>query len=75
MIQVTVGTNTKREKKIVEPHTTLREVLEESEVNYEVAQVHLDGCTLEPGDLDRSFSEIGITDTCYLIAVVKAENA
>lgn len=75
MIKVTVGTNTKREKKIVPADTTLREVLEETEVNYEIAQVHLDGCTLEPGDLDKSFGQLGITEACYLIAVIKAENA
>jgi hypothetical protein len=75
MIQVTVGTNTQRNKITVDPDTTLRQVLEEQEVNYAVANVHLDGSALKPGDLDKSFTDLGITDSCYLIAVIKADNA
>lgn len=75
MIQVTVGTNTQRNKITVDPDTTLRQVLEEQEVNYAVANVHLDGSALKPGDLDKSFADLGITDSCYLIAVIKADNA
>lgn len=75
MIQVTIGSNTKRVKKVIDGTVTLREALEENEINYETAQVHLDGCTLNPGDLDKSFEDMGIAESCYLIAVVKADNA
>lgn len=75
MIQVTIGTNTNRKKVNIPPETTIREVLEENEVNYSTANVHLDGASLQPGDMDKSFSDFGITDTCHLIAVVKADNA
>lgn len=75
MVQVTVGTNTKRNKITIDPSVKLRTVLNEQEVNYAVAQLHLDGATLQPGDLDKSFSDFGITESCYLIAVVKADNA
>lgn len=75
MIQVTIGTNTSRNKVSVAPETSLREVLDEQEVNYSVANVHLDGCALKPGDLDKSFADLSITDSCYLIAVIKSDNA
>ena len=75
MIQATIGTNTSRNKVSVAPGTSLREVLDEQEVNYSVANVHLDGCALKPGDLDKSFADLGITDSCYLIAVIKSDNA
>lgn len=75
MIQVTVGTNTTRNRVTVDPATTLRTVLDEQEVNYAVANVHLDGAALRPGDLDKSFTDLGITSSCFLIAVVKADNA
>lgn len=75
MIQVTIGTNTNRKKVTIDPNRTLRSVLEENEINYAVAQLHMDGASLQPGDLDKTFSQLGIVDSCYLIAVVKADNA
>jgi hypothetical protein len=75
MIQVTIGTNTNRSKTTVDPTMTLRALLDEKEINYSVATLHLDGCTLQPGDLDKTFADFGITESCYLIAVVKADNA
>ena len=35
----------------------------------------LDGTTLMPGDLDKSFAQFGITEKCFLLNVVKADNA
>ncbi|MDR9824985.1 hypothetical protein RCJ22_05100, partial [Vibrio sp. FNV 38] len=35
----------------------------------------LDGVTLRPGDLDKSFDDFGIAETCYLLSVQKADNA
>ena len=75
MIKVTVGNNVKRETKIVEEESTLRAVLEEAGVDYSRGAMHLDGSSLRPGDLDKTFAEIGITDTCYLLNVVKQDNA
>lgn len=75
MINVTVGNNTKRERKIVEESTTLRELLEEAGVDYTRGTTHLDGSTLMPGDLDKSFADLGITSHCFLQNVAKVENA
>lgn len=75
MIQVTIGTNTDRKRVTIDPSKTIKSVLDENEVNYAVATLHLDGATLQPGDMNKSFAEMGITDSCYLIAVVKADNA
>lgn len=35
----------------------------------------LDGVTLQAGDLDKSFAAMGITEKCFLLNVVKADNA
>ena len=75
MIQVTIGTNTSRTKVVVDPATTPRKVLEASNINYSTAAVHLDGASLKPGEMDKSFSDLGITENCYLIAVIKADNS
>ena len=75
MISVTVGTNTKKSTRIVDESATLREVLEEAQIDYTRGQTCLDGSTLNPGDLDRTFAQLGIADRCYLLNVVKQDNA
>jgi hypothetical protein len=75
MIQVTIGTNTNRKKVTVDPNSTIRKVLDDNNINYSVATLHMDGATLQPGDIDKTFADFGITESCYLIAVVKADNA
>ena len=75
MIKVVVGNNLKRETKIVNSTATLRQVLEEAGVDYTRVSVHLDSATLGPGDIDKTFAQMGITEKCYLLQVVKADNA
>ena len=71
MLNVTVGTNTSRNTVPTPEDYTLRQCLEENGVNYSAAQTSLDGCVLQPGDLDK----MGITSTCYLVSVQKMDNA
>lgn len=75
MVKVTVGNNVKRESVIVDENTTLRQVLEENEVDYTRGAMHLDGSPLQAGDLDKTFSDFGIAERCFLLNVVKADNA
>lgn len=75
MIKVTVGNNVKRESVIVNPNSTLRAVLEQANVDYTSGVMHLDGSSLNPGDLDKTFANFGITEKCFLLNVVKADNA
>jgi hypothetical protein len=75
MIKVIVGNNVKRDTVIVDSTATLRGVLEDAGVDYSSGMMHLDGSSLNPGDLDKSFASFGITDKCYLLNVVKADNA
>lgn len=75
MIKVTVGNNMKRVNKIVDENTTLRAVLEDAEIDYTRGVMHLDGSSLNPGDLDKTFANFGITEKCFLLNVVKADNA
>ena len=75
MIKVTVGNNVERKPVIVDEHSTLRSVLEENNINYTSGTMHLDGSSLRPGDLDKTFAELGITEKCYLLNVAKADNA
>ena len=75
MIKVTVGNNVKREAVIIDENTTLRSCLEANGVDYTRGAMHLDGSSLTPGDLDKTFQQFGITEKCFLLNVVKADNA
>lgn len=75
MVKVVVGNNVKRESVIVDASTTLRAVLENAGIDYTRGVMHLDGSSLNPGDLDKTFAQFGITEKCFLLNVVKADNA
>jgi len=75
MIKVTIGNNVKRTTEILDKDTTLREALEIAEIDYSRGMMNLDGSPLSPGDLDKTFADFGIAEKCYLLNVVKADNA
>ena len=77
MISVTVANNMKRTTEILDANTTLRAALEGAGIDYMAAGLvmSLDGCPLQPGDLDKTFAQFGITEKCFLMGVVKADNA
>lgn len=73
MIQITIGTNTNRERVLVDPNTTIRQVLEEHNIDYSVGGIHLDGMSIGGSQLDETFAEKGIKEKCMLISVVKSD--
>ena len=75
MVKVTVGNNVNRETVIVDSNTTLRSVLEDAGIEYQRGGINLDGSTLKPGDLDKTFDDFNIGEKCFLLQVVKADNA
>jgi len=75
MIKVTVGNNLSRKNVVIDENTTLRACLEENDVDYGSGVIHMDGSSLRPGDLDRTFKDMGISEKCYLLSIVKADNA
>lgn len=80
MINVFVGNNVNRKSVIVNPTTTLKAVLEAESIDYNRGTMHLDGSTLQAGDLNKTFAEFGYDgsaghDKCFLLNVVKADNA
>lgn len=75
MIKCIVGNNVKRVPIIVPPATTLREAMGKAGFSYDGGTLTLNGATMAPGDLDKSFEEHGIKTECWLIRVTKADNA
>jgi len=74
MVKVTVGNNLDRKDVIVDASRTLRSVLEEGGIDYTNGSMHLDGCALMPGDLDKTLAAFNVTERCFLLNVVKADN-
>lgn len=80
MIKVTVANNMKRKNDLVDENTTLRECLENNEIDYSRGLLHLDSAPINPGDLNKTFAQLGYDgtpgkDRCFLAAIVKADNA
>lgn len=75
MIKVTLVTMNGKTPVYTSETSTPREVLDQNRVNYAVGVTQLDGYSLKPGDLDKTFEQHGITETCYLSVTVKADNA
>jgi hypothetical protein len=74
-IKVTIGTTTDRFDVIVPSDETIKETLENSDVMWEAANIHIDGAQLMPGDINKTYEDFGIEEECRIIAVVKTNNA
>lgn len=74
MLQVKVGTNSSRTSLIVSPEKTPKQILDQAEIDYSKATVHLDGVALNTTEMNTSLDDLGIVDSCYLVAVTKQEN-
>lgn len=75
MIRVTIGSNMGKNVVTISEDTTLREALEAEGINYAVGTTSLDGSPLQPGQMDKTFADMGVTEKCFLMNVVKADNA
>lgn len=73
MIKVIIGSNTNRKQVTVDPSRTLKDVLEENNVDYSRGGIHLDGLAVGGESLNKSFTEHGIEEECILISVVKGD--
>ena len=75
MINVKLSTSTSRTNVIVDSSKTVKQILEENDINYGTCQIHLDGAPLSAYEMNDTLEDIGVTDSCYLVAVVNTKNA
>lgn len=75
MINVVVGNNVTRKTVLVSEEEILRTTLENAGIDYTRGVMNLDGSALKPGDLNKTYADFGISEKCYLLNVVKADNA
>lgn len=75
MIKVTYGHNVDRKHDIVDENTVVKKFLEDHGVDYTRGVMHLDGASMNPGDINKTFAELNVKNSCYLLSIVKADNA
>ena len=75
MIRVTFGNNVDRQTVIVDSTTTPHQILIDAGIDYSRGAWNINGALLRPGDFDRSLADLGVTETCSILNVVKTDNA
>lgn len=77
MISVVIGNTLNRDPAIiVEKTTTLRQAFDMSaNFGYDGGLVQLEGNVLQYDDLDKTFADFGIEEKCFLLNVIKVDNA
>lgn len=80
MIRTIIGDNLNRDTYTLPETTTIRQALETAGLDYTGTLLMMDGATLKPGEMDKTFAEHGYDgspdhDYCRLIAVTKRDNA
>lgn len=81
MLNVTIANNIHRTTDIMDPNTTIRDAIENSEFGgaLEGARWSLNGTTLTEADLSKSFEDMrarcSFTDSVTLVKVAKTSNA
>lgn len=77
MIQITVGTNTRKTTVNTTIANTPANLLEENGVRVSGSTVFLNGAPLSPYDFSKTFEQLGVEDEsrAMLIAAVKADSA
>lgn len=74
MLELIIGTNMDRQTLPVSYDATVRSVLEAANIDFSTGSLHLNGVTLRPGDIDKTFSELNVTgNKASLISVVKGD--
>lgn len=75
MIKVTLISNSGRTTVMASEDASVRDILEENDINYAVGVTAIDGCPLKTGEMDKTLSDMGVNEKCFLSVVVKADNA
>lgn len=75
MVKVSMNSNLKRVSDIVDENATVRSVLEKNGIEYSRTVLYMDAAPMQPGDLDKTFAQLGIADKTFINSVAKADNA
>lgn len=80
MINVSFGTNASPIRStIIDENTSIIDFCSENNIDYSRLTISIDGETIRGGDLEKSFKDFGVgvgsRERCYLLGVIKADNA
>ena len=75
MIKVIVGTSLNKTEMVVSSDTTLMQACEEAGLNIASGGITFNGSTVRPDEFNKTFADFGVVDKCFLMQVVKADNA
>lgn len=75
MITVKIITPADRYERTAEADEIIKDFLNDNDVVYEAATVHMDGVPLTVSEMNSTFADTGITDKCIIAVVQKLVNA
>lgn len=75
MIKVISGTNLNKTELVLSADTTIMEAAEQAGLNVGAGGITLNGSMVSANEFNKTFADFNITDKCYLLQVVKADNA
>lgn len=75
MIKIVLGTNTYRKTIIADKTDVVKNILIANEIDYTTTTIHLDGIPLSTTELNSTLEDLNITDTAYIVGIVKCDNA
>ena len=75
MFELTIGTNATRKKVMARKDSTPRAELKEQNISYDNGIIYYEGNTLNPGDLDNTFNDLGVHEEASLNVIIKVDNA
>ena len=75
MIQVSVRSTGYANTVVIDNSTTIRQLLEQEQIDYSRGMTTIDGANIPAGGLDKTFAEFGIVTKCFVANIVKADNA
>lgn len=75
MIKVIIGTNTARKTVMVAPDTKIKDILTQNDIQLGVGTVTVDGCPVTIEEMNSTLAELGITESVYILSVIKSDNA
>ena len=75
MVKVTLITNNPRKTVFVPETKTVKQILDENEVNYGSAATAVDGATLSAGEINKTLAELGVEDKVVISVLAHKDNA
>lgn len=75
MIEVHIGTTIDRTIKHYPPSKTVREILDDNNIDYSYTSILIDSANIKTDEMDLSLSQLNKTEKCFIVAAVKAESA